>query len=186
MTVPAGQYFGVYAIAEFVGLTTLASNDLNTLISDDTATLNTVVPNAADRTVGDGQYLRIDNRKPTAAEVSATVSNLAVTIDGKPIDGSNVPAVVGDEVRVAVKVGASGTVFRNNAQLQLKTTQVTINNVAHKAVAAPMTGDFSSIRINQLSSDSLRYTWTVTDGLFKRKLAAFVEGIGDKNVPHIR
>ena len=178
-----GQYFGVYAIAEFVhtgGPTTLASNDQNTMISDDTATLNTLVPNAADRTVGDGQYIRIDNRKPTAA----AVSNPAVTINGKPIDGSNVPAVVGDEVRVAVKVAASGTVFRNNAQLQLKTTKVTINGVAHNAVAAPMKGDFSSIRINQLSSDSLRYTWTVTDGLFKRKLAAFVEGIGNKNVTY--
>ena len=173
-----GQYLAVYAIAEFDPTgATLASNDTNTMISDDTAVLNQLVPNAADRTVGDGQYIRIDNRKPTAA----AVSNLAVTINGKPIDGSNVPAVVDDEIRVAVKVDASGTVFRNSAQIQLKTTAATINGINHAGAAVAEKANFTSLRINQLSSDSLRHTWTVTDGLFKRKIAAFVEGIGNKD-----
>ena len=159
------------------GPTTLRSDNTDDLISDDTVVLNTLVPNAADRTVGDGQYIRIDNRKPVATAVSVP----AVTINGKPIDGSNVPAVVGDEIRVAVKVATSGTVFRNNAQIQLKTTSATINGINHAGQAAPAKGNFTSLRVNQLSSDSLRYTWTVTDGLFKRKLAAFVEGIGNKD-----
>ncbi|MCY3683297.1 MAG: T9SS type A sorting domain-containing protein [Gemmatimonadetes bacterium] len=175
-----GHYFGVYAIAEFAhtgGPTTLASNDIDTMISDDPAALNEVVPNAAERTVGDGKYIRIDNRKPTAA----AVSNIAVTIDGVPIDGSNVPAVVDDEIRVAVKVSASGNVFRNKARLELKTTTANINGINHAGQAAPAKGNFSSIKVNQLASDSLRYTWTVTDNLFKRKIAAFVEGIGNKD-----
>ena len=91
------------------GPTTLRSDNTDDLISDDTVVLNSLVSNAADRTIGDGQYIRIDNRKPTADAVSVP----AVTINGKPIDGDKVPAVVGDEIRVAVKVATSGTVFRN-------------------------------------------------------------------------
>ncbi len=184
-----GQYFGVYAQAAFTyGGTNdniLTNRQTEDPIYSDPAVLNSVVPNEAERYIGDGKLIKIDNQGPiivggTGADKydPAGVSDIALTVDD---DGA---ATVGDKIRVAVKVGTSGTLFRQSlVQIQLKTVTETVDNVKRKGQTAK-TATFLGPRVIAATDDSLRVTWDVTEGLFTLKPDDFVEGIGQKDTPY--
>ena len=177
-----GQYFGVYAVAEITGRAAkpdiLESRNTKDPIYEDPGVLGNVVPNAAERVVGDGKLLKLDNMKPTVG----AVSNIAVTIDE---DGN---ATVGDKIRAAVQVGTPGTLFRDSrVQIRLQTATL---NAADDALGVKRKGqtakpvNFTGPEVIAKAADSLRVTWEVTEGLFKLKPDDFVAGIGPKDTPY--
>ena len=172
-----GQYFGVYAQAEFTyggTKTTLTNRQSEDPIYSDPSVLNSVVPNEAERYIGDGKLIKVDNVKPT----NDSISPVALTIDD---DGA---ATVGDKIRVAVKVGTPGTLFRQSSvEIQLKTVNLVVDGVNRKGQVAakkPFTGP----QVIAAANDSLRYTFDVKEGLFTLKPDDFVEGIGQKDTPY--
>lgn len=180
---PTGQYMGVYAAAEFAisgTTTTLTNRQTDTPVYPSSALLATLVPNEAERYVGDGILIKVDTVKPDNNAITAVV-----VTSGDEV-GSAIAATTGDEIRVAIGISSSSRLFRydgiqaqlrvraNTAQFMGMTIRPTIE-LAHK------TANYTALQVVNAarSSDSLYVTWDVTEGLFKGEVDDFVEGIGN-------
>lgn len=183
---PEGQYMGVYAAAEFAisgTTTTLTNRQTDKPVYPSSALLATLVPNEADRYVGDGTLIKVDTVKPD----NNAITSVVVT-SGDEV-GSAIAATTGDEIRVAIGISSSSRLFRydgiqaqltvraNTAQFMGRTIKPTID-LAHK------TANYTALQVVNAarSSDSLYVTWDVTEGLFKGEVDDFVEGIGNDGV----
>ncbi len=177
-----GQYMGVYAVADFmVGSTTtrLTNRQTDTPVYPNAALLASLVPNAADRYVGDGILIKVDTVKPDNAAITAVV-----VTSGDEV-GADIDATVGDELRLAVGVATSGRLFRHSgmqAQLRVRANSARFMGrpISPTIELAQATVNYTPLQIITAarSSDSLHATWKVTEGFFKSEVDDFIEGIG--------
>ncbi len=185
---PSGQYLGVYAAADFdiSGTTTrLTNRQSNKPVFPNPAILAAIIPNEADRNVGDGKIFWVDTVKPA----NTALAEPRVT-SGDEV-GDDIMATLDDEIRVAIDVNISSGRSRFDiagVQAQLVTVQNTADlmgtSVPSKARAVA-TANFTALQAANASrgEDSLYVTWTVTPGLFKSQTSTFVEGIGKVDTP---
>ena len=118
---PSGQYLNVYAAADFAignSTTRLTNRQADKPVYPNPAILASLVPNEADRYVGDGKFILVDNVKPDNAAIA-----VPVVTTGKE-KGRDIKATVGDNISVAigVNVGSGRDRFDiNKVQVQLIT-----------------------------------------------------------------
>ena len=175
-----GQYLGVYVVADFtVGSTT--STITNRQSDDPVYPSNPTLVSEANRYVGDGKLVKVDNLSPSSAAISAVnVTNA----DGEPITAVK----VGDEVRVAVAVSGD-VLFRDSGirvQIQPQDGMGSFRGRSYSAgQVAPITEtvNFSAAQVISAASDSLRTSWKITEGFFEYKTDDFVDFIGPKGTP---
>ena len=177
-----GQYFGVYANVEFA----FGDNEVSlTNLQNDKSVFppNPDIIDAANRYVGDGKLVKVDNKLPSAT----AISGFEVT-SGDEV-GSAIQATVGDEIRVAVKV-SEGIIFRDsNVQIQLQNVDGSGDLNGHEFATAQRnapskTKVFNASQVIAATSDSLYYTWKITEGFFTITLDDFVEAVGAKGTKH--
>ena len=189
---PSGQYLGVYAAADFVlsGTTTrLTNRQSDKPVFPNPAIVADLVPNEADRVVGDGKIFWVDNVKPGNAAI-AIPRVTSEDADGNPEVGSAIDATLGDELRVAigVNVGSGRARFDiADVQVQLITVANTASlkgeSIPSKTRNVKTLKTFSALEVVNASGDSLYTSVTVTPGLFKSQTSRFVEGIGKIDTP---
>ena len=192
-TAPNGQYLGVYAAADFSfsgNPTRLKNTQSDKLVFPNPTILADLVPNEADRYVGDGKFIWVDNVKPSNAPITK-VDVTSKDADGEPEVGTAIQATIGDEIRVAIGVNVSSGRARFDIagmQAQLRTVANTAE-VLGKSVAskerAVSTKNFTALEaINAgQAADSLRHTYVVKSGLLKSQTSKFVEDIGKVDTP---
>ncbi len=177
-----GQYTGVYAEATFsFGANTV----LLTNLQDDKPVYpaDPTLVEEANRYVGDGKLVKVDNVIPLVDAISA------VQVSSGDESDAAIQATVGDEIRVAVKV-SENTIFRDTGlRIQLQTVDGTGDLNGHDFTAPQINvvtknKDFSASEIIAAGSDSLIHSWEVTEGFFTIPLTLFVAGIGPDNSKH--
>ena len=173
--VESGQYLGAYARVVFSSGTTA------TIETRDNS--KSVYPSNPDlvgnATVGDGRLIKIDNRAPANSGVNAVV-----VTSGDEV-GRDIKATVDDEIRVAVAVSQIN-LFRDTGlriQLQVVDGVGSVNGqtlTAAQRNSPSKNKDFNSTEVIAAAPDSLRHTFTVTEGFFTVTLDDFVEDVGEK------
>ena len=178
-----GQYLGVYAHVEFKS-GTLTKAITNRQSGDPVYPSNPTLIDEANRYVGDGKLVKVDNLVPSRDPIT-DVKVTSGSGDAEEV-GGNINATVGDEIRVAVKV--SGDVLFRESQLRIQ-IQPWDNDAAQakfmgrtlkaaQVATVTKTKTFTAAQVIASTSDSLRHTWNITEGFFTMKTADFVEGIG--------
>ena len=189
---PSGQYLGVYAAADFVlaGTTTrLTNRQSDKPVFPNPAIVADLVPNEADRVVGDGKIFWVDNVKPgnTAIAIPRVTSE---DKEGNEEVDSKIVATLDDELRVAIAVNVgSGRARFDIADVQVQLiTQANTAYLKGKAIPsktrnAKTLATFKALDVVNASGDSLYTSTKVTPGLFKSQTDQFVEGIGKIDTP---
>ena len=184
---PDGQYLGVYAEAEFTLAGTpikLTNRQDDKPIYPNPTILAGLVPNEADRNIGDGKIFWVDNVKPG----NTAITGVDVTSGDEA--GADIDATLDDEIRVAIGVNiGSGRARFDIAGIQVQlitlanTAQLNGEDIPSKTRNVKTLANFTAVDAANASGDSLRTTVKVTAGLFKSQTSQFVEGIGKIDTP---
>ncbi len=179
-----GQYHGVYAAVTFNYGNDASSTLTNLQDKTPVYPSNPNIIAEANRYVGDGKLVKLDNLAPKATAIAA------VRVTSGSEVGANINATIGDEIRVAVKV-SENVIFRdNNLQIQLQNKNGDIGDLnGHKFITRqrqPVTKSqkFTASQVIAASSDSLRHTWKITEGFFTLTLQDYVAAVGPKGSKH--
>ena len=178
-----GQYLGVYAHVKFyIGST--VSGEISSRHSDKAVyPSNPTLVDEANRYVGDGKLVKVDNLKPG----NAAITTVRVT-SGDEVNAA-INAKVGDAIRVAVKVSGNILFRESGIRIQLqprdgmwKVRGQALDSDANDSAPVTKTQNFSAAQVIASTSDSLRHTWKITEGFFQFKTDDYIEGVGAKGV----